>query len=383
MDPFVPDPVTMRKREPKVDLTTFKINRASLKETALGGLSGNWCFALGTLLLGLITYAVIYLLLFTGVGYSVSSMFGDAAQGFSPFLPDKDALLSMLMFAPKSAGLVILLIVLASFIVRLLGKFIKLCISWVFIDFVRGEDCNATDIFNPFLEFRGRNLLAVFLVGFFIFLWGLVWIIPTVLILITGLFPLLLFILPLFMLPIIKKYSYSQTNYILKDNPELSACEAITLSREMMSGHKTELCVLELSFIGWFLLSVLTLGIGFIWLVPYYVTTKALYYDNLKKGYDAGYKQCMSTGDLVIILLVFIGIPALIILISIMLAITAFGAASNFKDIGLQMQSSKGSPSSHSWQNKKGKKRPTDREMEKEMEKALKELEREMARGGW
>lgn len=90
----------------------------------------------------------------------------------------------------------------------------------------------------------------------------------------------------LFVIPgIIKGYSYGMTAYILKDmfdaGHKPTATEAITKSRELMNGHKAELFVLDLSFIGWYLLGVITIGIGLLWVVPYYRQTRANFYRNL------------------------------------------------------------------------------------------------------
>lgn len=104
-----------------------------------------------------------------------------------------------------------------------------------------------------------KNMLGMFLMGLFIFLWMLLFIVPG----------------------IIKAYAYAMTPYILVDNPELGPNEARLKSIEMMRGHKGKLFGLELSFIGWFLLCILSLGIGFIWLAPYYQTTHAAFYHNL------------------------------------------------------------------------------------------------------
>ena len=83
---------------------------------------------------------------------------------------------------------------------------------------------------------------------------------------------------------IIKGYAYSQAFYLLNDNKKLGYKEALEESEKMMDGHKWELFVLQLSFIGWSLLAVLTCGIGFLWLTPYMNTTLANYYEDLKKG---------------------------------------------------------------------------------------------------
>ena len=82
---------------------------------------------------------------------------------------------------------------------------------------------------------------------------------------------------------IIKAYSYRMVPYILKEHPELSGTKAITLSRQMMNGHKWNAFVLDLSFIGWIILSALTLGILHIFYVgPYIQATDAELYEALK-----------------------------------------------------------------------------------------------------
>ena len=72
------------------------------------------------------------------------------------------------------------------------------------------------------------------------------------------------------------------TPYLLLDRPELSATEAITESRKMMNGHKMDLFLLDLSFIGWVLLSILTCGILFFYVAPYMQAARAEFYRTLK-----------------------------------------------------------------------------------------------------
>ena len=96
--------------------------------------------------------------------------------------------------------------------------------------------------------------------------------------LLTGLFTALwtmLFVIP----GIIALYSYSQTIFIMLDNPDMSAMEAIAASKQMMRGHKMELFVLELSFFGWALLNAFTFGLLGIWLEPYMLVTMANFYN--------------------------------------------------------------------------------------------------------
>ena len=94
---------------------------------------------------------------------------------------------------------------------------------------------------------------------------------------------LLVFVLLLVIPGIIKAYSYSMTFYILRENPEMTAGDAITASQKMMDGHKMDLFLLSLSFIGWAILASITFGIGYLWLIPYIYTAYAAFYETLKK----------------------------------------------------------------------------------------------------
>ena len=81
---------------------------------------------------------------------------------------------------------------------------------------------------------------------------------------------------------ILKSYSYALTPYILVEHPEMSANEAIEESMRLMDGHKFDLFYLQLSFIGWAILSILSLGLGFFWLIPYQMTAQAAFYRDIK-----------------------------------------------------------------------------------------------------
>ncbi len=82
---------------------------------------------------------------------------------------------------------------------------------------------------------------------------------------------------------IIKAYSYSMSMYILAENKGMSAKEALAKSEQLMRGHKMDYFVLELSFIGWGILSLLTFGFAGIWAVPYMQTSFAIFYKKLKQ----------------------------------------------------------------------------------------------------
>lgn len=116
--------------------------------------------------------------------------------------------------------------------------------------------------FGNWLRLVGGMLLY----NLYIFLWTLLFVIPG----------------------IIKSFSYAMTPYILIDRPELSLNEAIYESRRLMKGRKFDYFYLQLSFIGWALLSIVTLGIGFIWLIPYMSASYAEFYADVKEEKGGG-----------------------------------------------------------------------------------------------
>ena len=133
----------------------------------------------------------------------------------------------------------------------------------LFLGAVRGGEATAKDMFEGYnKELFSRVLTTTLLYYVYVFLWSLLLLIPGC----------------------IKAYSYAMTPYILKDNPEMKNNAAIEESMRMMDGHKLELFLLDLSFIGWAILSILTCCIGFLWLVPYMNMARVNFYEDLKKA---------------------------------------------------------------------------------------------------
>jgi uncharacterized membrane protein len=83
-------------------------------------------------------------------------------------------------------------------------------------------------------------------------------------------------------LAVIASLSYSQTFYIICDRPDCGAIDAVSASKDMMHGRKGKLFELWLRFIGWSILCLFTLGIGFLWLTPYMNTSLANFYEDLQ-----------------------------------------------------------------------------------------------------
>ena len=109
----------------------------------------------------------------------------------------------------------------------------------------------------------------------------------------------LLFIIP----GIMASYSYAMTQYIIAEHPELTAGEAISLSKEIMRGNRFRLFCLDFSFIGWHILCAFTMGIGNLWLIPYIQASKAAFYREVsgteykKRGYD--YEEHLYEGEVI------------------------------------------------------------------------------------
>jgi len=125
----------------------------------------------------------------------------------------------------------------------------------------RGKEAKLEQIFQGFNNFS-TALGAYLLILVFVLLWTLLLIIPG----------------------IISALSYSMTFYILSDEQSIKAEDALKKSKIMMEGYKLKLFYLCLRFFLLALLCILTLGIGFLWLIPFVHITMAKFYDDIKKN---------------------------------------------------------------------------------------------------
>ena len=127
--------------------------------------------------------------------------------------------------------------------------------------FNRNREDTVNEMFRAgFKEDYGRVLGIVLLTALYTLLWTLLLIIPG----------------------IIKAYSYSMTNLIAEDNPELGPNECIERSMALMDGHKMDLFLLDLSYIGWILLGIISCGIGLLWVTPWMEMAHVKFYEQLK-----------------------------------------------------------------------------------------------------
>ena len=134
-------------------------------------------------------------------------------------------------------------------------------LNYVFLKQARGGTAGIGELFCGFTSDFGQNFLIGLMTAIFTFLWSLLLLIPG----------------------IVKSYAYSMAYYVKADNPEFGWRECLDESIELMRGHKWELFVQDLSFIGWFIVGALCLGVGTLWVAPYYAQARAVFYDNLTR----------------------------------------------------------------------------------------------------
>lgn len=161
---------------------------------------------------------------------------------------------------------------LIEILIGLLIKIIKVGTSYSMLEWVRNPEREIHPVSDSTVGFTKNYAWPIIGIaiyrGILIFLWTLLLVVPG----------------------IIKAYAYSQAFYVYKDmlattpegQPRPRFRDAVTRSRQLMAGHKWQLFVLQLSFLGWAIVSALTFGIGQLWLTPYTYGVFANYYDNLQ-----------------------------------------------------------------------------------------------------
>ncbi|KQL42338.1 hypothetical protein AN960_03630 [Bacillus sp. FJAT-25509] len=220
---------------------------SSIKKTAKSRLSGNWGKAILTLVVFGVLQGLIYMLLNGPVNYHYT---GSITLDF-----DQQDLIP--------GGIQTVIEIITAILNTLLGYGLLV----YFLKLIRAEEKNISDIFFYFKS--GHQFIRGIIVGFLVTLFTVLW---TVLLIIPG---------------IIKSIAYSQVGYILKDFPEMNALDAITLSRRMMDGYKWKFFLLGLSFIGWGLLVIITFGLALFYVAPYFYTSQAQFYAEVKEAYEA------------------------------------------------------------------------------------------------
>ena len=227
---------------------------ADFRRIARNALSGRWGLAvvagLVASLLGAVTSET------SGVNLNFGSTGSNEGVTGQPIVDSTvwNEEIAGILVGVVSVVLVLVLIVAVAY--AFLGSIVGVGYSQFNLDLVDRK--KAPEIGTLFGHFRNWKtaVAAGFLRGLYVILWSLLFVIPG----------------------IVAGYSYAMTNYILAEHPELTASEAIDKSKQMMYGNRGRLFCLQLSFIGWNLLCILTLGIGNLWLIPYKQAAEAAFY---------------------------------------------------------------------------------------------------------
>ena len=162
---------------------------------------------------------------------------------------------ALFLSALASVTIITILLAIAWYI---LGGIIIVGYARFNLHMLDGKKPSIDAIFSGFSRWKSAAC-ARLLMGLYVLLWSLLFVIPG----------------------IIASYSYAMTRFILVDNPDMTASEAIRLSKQMMSGNRWRLFCLHFSFIGWSILATLTFGIGNLWLRPYRQAADAAFYLDL------------------------------------------------------------------------------------------------------
>ncbi len=208
------------------------MNRVELKERAKKMISGNLWYLLKPVIL----FSIIVLAISFGIGIicGVAGIKGDTLK-------------------------------IVTYVIEAIGSFIETAFLIGYakycLDFVRGGRPEWKDALTFAKDHFILCIVVSILADLIILGWSLLLIIPG----------------------IIATYALFFYQEVCADNPDLSATEVIKLTWKTTKNHRLDLFILSLSFIGWILLTPLTLGILIIWLFPYMTITKILAYEELKK----------------------------------------------------------------------------------------------------
>lgn len=224
----------------------FKMSAKEHRAAARAALSGSWGVAIGA---GLVATAIIG----GGFSFSFPTSFETESVNMSNEEAVKFVLIALALFAVVFIG--------AYLIAGAYGMFSSIIQTGYCSFNLKMVDYDIPAFKDLFSQFRkAKAIIIAYLLRFLFQTVGY-----------------MLFIVP----GIIVSYNYALVPFILADNPSVSAKEALRMSKEMMYGNRWRLFCLQFSFIGWILLTILSLGIGSIWLTPYQNAALASFYREL------------------------------------------------------------------------------------------------------
>ncbi|MDM5157424.1 DUF975 family protein [Bacillus sp. DX1.1] len=255
-----------------------------MKREALESLKGRWGLGVGaTLLYYILSYVITFALALIFVLFSLAV--GGFADGIKGVFYEE--------FFSVGALLVFLLLYVAFIVVMFASQGITYYgYSNTVLQLSRRSNVTIDSVFEGFRGFK--RMMTTMKAMILMLLYSGVWIPFLVTVIFIIIFSVLgsdgyaVFLIAYFVLVfisiiyiIIGSFSYAMTFFVLIDHPEYPVLQAMKESKTMMKGHKMDLFLLWLSFIGWCVLAVFTLGFGFLWVLPYMYTTTAHFYQHV------------------------------------------------------------------------------------------------------
>ena len=190
-------------------------------------------------------------------GYSVGA--AAIAMYISPVMQFAAANLIILFRRHASSAFISIVFPIAAFVI---AAGLSLGLHTLFLAVSRNRDAGIETLFSGFSNL-GRAIILFLLEGIFIGLWSLLFVIPG----------------------IVAMYRYRLAFFILSESPEIPPLDALRISKEMTRGRKGDLFLFDLSYIGWTLLTALTCSLVGLYVIPYYLTSLANCYKEIKKEY--------------------------------------------------------------------------------------------------
>ena len=200
-------------------------------------LTGHWGAAVGVAFVGSL------------LGGGVDALSGAIEVGYEGEIGFVDAI-------PREVWAMMVTVTLVTALLALvIGGAIRLGICTFNLNLFHRREARFMDLFSNF-DRLGRGFCMQFVTGFFVLLWSLLFVIPG----------------------IIASYRYAMVPYLMAEFPDLGVMDAMAESKRLMMGNKWRLFCLQISYIGWSFLSMLTGGIGNLWLVPYQYAGDTAFY---------------------------------------------------------------------------------------------------------
>ena len=207
-------------------------------------------------------FTLLYLVIINVLDLINTYVSGSAVTYLESYFPELPVP-GFLLHAAELPGTVVLFV---SVLVSLLLTVLTAGCNLYHLGVRRGEEMGYSTLFDGF-SFVGKLILLQIVMSLFITLWSFLFVIPG----------------------IIAGYRYRFAMYNLCENPEMGVMEALAMSCSQTQGYKMDLFVLDLSFLGWSLLCVLTLGIATLWVTPYRVQADLGYFQQIKRMKGIGW----------------------------------------------------------------------------------------------